>query len=140
MKITSRIIAILLSVILVTSFNVNVFADSDNSEPIRSTVYYPTSGSTSGGFTSLYGPYAYYNLPSGTLYVSYSWDGGGSGGATLIFERKTGLFYSYVTDCSWAETNAVTSVYLPSSGTYRVRIQSSNTGTYKSYAYNLFVY
>ena len=139
-----RIVAlILVSILSFSLFSVYALAEEvttpEPEDPIdEMTVYYPSSGLSSGNFTGTKSNEAKYsNLPSGWININYCYYSPNS--ADQIVFRK-GLWGSTVsTALSYHNGEAVsTSIYLGSSGTYYVYIISSSSGDLKTYGYDLY--
>ena len=134
---------ILITLLLVASFSVVALAN-EVTTPITEdsineiTVYYPSSGISSGSFYGIKSEEAKYsNLPSGTIHINYCYDSPNS--ADRIVFRK-GLWGSTVAVAlsSHSGESASTSVTLSSSGTYYVYIISSSNGDLKTFGYDLY--
>lgn len=105
-------------------------------EPRAHVSYYPTSGANSGYFYGVYSSSATYNLPAGQMKISYSISGAGT--CYLRFYSNGTLMATSGALSGNATGNS--SVTLPWSGTYTVKVYypNGNASTEVIYAFSLY--
>ena len=112
-------------------------ADSTLSVDPRAHVsYYPTAGANSGYFYNTQSSHATYNLPSGTMQISYSISGAG----TCYLRFYSGGSFIATSGALNGNSTGNSSVILPFSGSYTVFVEypNGNSSTEVIYAYSLY--
>jgi hypothetical protein len=110
-----------------------------NVEPRSVTSYYPSSGATSGNFFGATSDVAVFdNLPGSTvLNISYAIEGGA---CNIRFYLGTNTIGLYTTQTGSLSGNGVTTIVLPASGTYSVKVYypSGSSNTTVIYSYRIY--
>lgn len=105
----------------------------------RKTVFYPSSGMSSGGFDGLKSSVAIFSLPTSSNYhISYCYDVADNSDGTLVIRRRGSTSTSaeiYLHGDGRAYTSHAFSL---SAGTYEVYILSTRVSTHKSYGYDIY--
>lgn len=105
-------------------------------EPRAHVSYYPTSGANSGYFYGIMSGSATYNLPAGTMKISYSISGAG----TCYLRFYSGGSLVATSGALNGNTTGNSSVGLPWDGTYTVVVYypNGNSSTEVIYAFSLY--
>ena len=105
----------------------------------RRTVFYPTSGMSSGSFDGLKSSIAVFSLPANSNYhISYCYDAADDSSGTLVI-KKRGSNSSSAEIFLHGDGRAYTSnAFSLSAGTYEVYILSTRVSTHKSYGYDIY--
>ena len=112
-------------------------ADSTLSvDPRAHVTYYPTAGANSGYFYNIQSSQAVYNLPAGTMQISYSISGAG----TCYLRFYSGAVMVASSGALNGNSTGNSSVVLPYSGSYIVFVEypNGNSSTEVIYAYSLY--